>query len=91
MNCIVIKTAVANPRVIKRKDGSTVIFREQRAAIEKGDDFPIPFTINLGEDQQPFAPGRYLLDAASLEVGDFDSLKVGRRVWLTPAPAVPAK
>lgn len=87
MNCIVIKSGTSTPRAIKRKDGTQVIFNEQRAAIEKGEDFPTPFTINLGDGQPPYPPGRYLLDVSSLEVGDFDALKVGRRVFLTPAPA----
>lgn len=87
MNCIVIKSGTAVPRAIKRKDGTQVIFNEQKAAIEKGEDFPVPFTINLGDGQPPYPPGRYLLDPASLEVGDFGSLRVARRIVLVPAPA----
>lgn len=82
MSHIVIKSGTATPRTIKRKDGTLMQFREQRAAIEAGEDFPKPFTINLDEDQAPYAPGNYNLDPACLEVGDFDSLKVGRRVKL---------
>ncbi|MGN7725121.1 single-stranded DNA-binding protein [Luteimonas sp. 22616] len=91
MNCIVIKSGTATPRIMKRKDGTQVVFKEQSAAIEKGEDFPVPFTINLGDDQPPYPPGRYSLDVSSLEVGDFKSLKVGRRVYLTPAPAPASK
>lgn len=91
MNCIVIKSGTSTPRAIKRKDGTQVIFNEQRAAIEKGEDFPTPFTISLGDGQPPYPPGRYLLDVSSLEVGDFDALKVGRRIALVPAPSAPAK
>lgn len=91
MNCIIIKTGAAHPRAIKRKDGTQVIFNEQKAAIECGEDFPKPFTINLGDGQPPYPPGKYLLDVSSLEVGDFDSLKVGRRIALVPIPAATAK
>lgn len=91
MNCIVIKSGTATPRLIKRKDGTQMIFNEQRAAIESGEDFPRPFTINLQEGQAAYPAGRYLLDPASLEVGDFDALKVGRRILLMPAPAPVAK
>lgn len=87
MNCIIIKTGTAMPRAIKRKDGTQMIFNEQKAAIECGEDFPRPFTINLGDGQPPYPPGKYLLDVSSLEVGDFDSLKVGRRIALIPIPA----
>jgi Predicted membrane protein len=90
MNCIIIKTGNAVPRVVKRKDGTQVIFNEQKAAIETGDDFPKPFTINLGDGQPPYPPGKYLLDVSSLEVGDFDALKVGRRIALIPIPAATA-
>lgn len=86
-NCIVIKNATATPRAIKRKDGTTVIFHEQKAAIEKGEDFPVPFTISLGDGQPPFPAGEYLLDPACLEVGDFSALRVGRRIQLIPLPA----
>ena len=90
MNCIIIKSGTATPRAIKRKDGTQVIFNEQKAAIEKGEDFPVPFTISLGDGEPPYPPGRYLLDVSSLEVGDFDALKVSRRIALVPVPT-PAK
>ena len=86
MNCIIIKSGTATPRAIKRKDGTQVIFNEQKAAIEKGEDFPVPFTISLVDGQPPYPPGRYLLDVSSLEVGDFDALKVSRRIALVPVP-----
>lgn len=88
MNCIIIKSGTATPRAIKRKDGTQVIFNEQKAAIEKGEDFPVPFTISLGDGQPPYPPGRYLLDVSSLEVGDFDALKVSRRIALVPVPTL---
>ena len=88
--CIIIKNGNATPRAVKRKDGTQVIFTEQRAAIESGEDFPHPFTINLQDGQLPFPAGRYLLDPACLVVGDFDSLKIGRRVELIPYPSAKA-
>ncbi|WP_411831962.1 single-stranded DNA-binding protein [Pseudoxanthomonas mexicana] len=86
-NCIVIKSGTSAPRVIKRKDGTQVIFNEQKAAIEKGDDFPTPFTITLGDGQPPYPPGRYMLDVSSLEVGDFNALRIARRIALLPLPS----
>lgn len=79
---IIIKNGNAVPRAVKRKDGTQVIFNEQRAAIECGEDFPQPFTINLQDGQPAFPPGRYMLDPACLVVGDFDALKIGRRLEL---------
>lgn len=90
LNHIVIRNGKATPRIIKKKDGTQMIFNEQRAAIERGEEFPIPFTINLQEGQQPFPPGKYMLDPSSLEVGDFDSLRVARRIDLIRLPDAPA-
>ena len=88
---IIINNGTSKPRVMKRKDGTQVIFNEQRAAIERGEDFPLPFTINLQEGQAPYPAGRYLLDPASLEVGDFDSLRLGRKIELVPLPGAASK
>lgn len=85
--CILIKTAASAVRTINRKDGTKMQFNEQVAAIENGEDFPRPFRITLDDNQQPYAPGRYMLDPSCLEVGDFDALRVGRRVKLLPLPA----
>lgn len=84
MSHIVIKSGTAHARTIKRKDGTLMQFREQKAAIEAGEDFPRPFTLTLDDDQAPYSPGNYNLDPSCLEVGDFDALKVGRRVKLLP-------
>ncbi|MGH8075954.1 MAG: single-stranded DNA-binding protein [Lysobacter sp.] len=89
-NCIVIKTQAATIKKIERNGKPTLFFNEQSAAIETGDDFPKPFKLTLGEGEQPYAPGRYLLDTSSLDVGDFQSLKVGRNVKLIPLPAAAA-
>lgn len=76
----------------KRKDGTTMIFNEQKAAIVKpGEDFPVPFTINLQEGQDPFPPNKYLLSCDALDVGDFNSLRVARRVRLIPLSALGVK
>lgn len=89
--CIVIKTGAAVLRTIVRKDGTKMQFNEQVAAIECGEDFPRPFRITLEDNQPPYPAGNYMLDPACLEVGDFDALRVGRRVKLLPLPAAASK
>ncbi|MEG3191619.1 single-stranded DNA-binding protein [Lysobacter sp. D1-1-M9] len=89
-NCIVIKTQSATIKKIERNGKPTLYFNEQSAAIETGDDFPKPFKLTLGEGDQPYPPGRYLLDPSSLDVGDFQALKVGRNVKLIPLPSATA-
>lgn len=87
MNAIVIKTAASAVRTITKRDGTKISFTEQTAAIDCGDDFPRPFRFNLDEGQQPYKPGRYYIDPSSFEVGDFDALKIGRRVKLLELPS----
>lgn len=88
-NCIVIKTASSSVRTITKRDGTKVQFNEQTAALEVGEDFPKPFKFTLDDNQPPYAAGRYMIDPASLEVGDYDALRVGRRVKLVPYPVAP--
>lgn len=90
LGVIVIKSG-AKPRLAKRKDGTQVVFNEQKAAIEKGEDFPQPFTFNLQDEQKEYAPGRYIIDPACLLVGDFDALRFGRRLDLVRLPDQSAK
>lgn len=81
-NCIVIKTQAAKIKKIERNGKPTLFFNEQQAAIENGEDFPKPFMLTLNEGEQPYPPGRYMLETSSLDVGDFQALKVGRGVRL---------
>ncbi|MBA0420031.1 DNA-binding protein [Stenotrophomonas maltophilia] len=92
MSKIIIRTATVTPRQIKRKDGSTMVFREQSAAIMKdGEDFPHPFRLGLDDTQAPYPPGDYVVDASSFNVGQYGDLIVGRRLMLVPvAPAATA-
>jgi hypothetical protein len=87
MNCIIIKSATSVVKTINRAGKPALHFNEQCAAIETGDDFPKPFKLTLGENEKPYPPGRYTLDIASLTVGDFDSLQVGRNIKLIPLTA----
>lgn len=85
MSKIIIRTATVTPRQIKRKDGTTMVFREQSAAIMKdGEDFPHPFRLGLDDAQAPYPPGDYVVDASSFNVGQYGDLIVGRRLALVP-------
>lgn len=88
---ILIKSDAVHTRTIPaRGDRASISFREQRAAIERGEDFPVPFNLPLAEDQPPYKPGRYALDLSSLEVNEYGNLRLGRRVRLVPV-STPAK
>jgi hypothetical protein len=77
------------------RDGKAAVhFREQKAAVLRDGDHPLPFKMTLDEDQQPFRPGIYELCPSSLENSKFGGLEFGRRIRLltpSPAPGVPAK
>lgn len=88
---ILVKSDAVHTRTIPaRGDRASISFREQRAAIERGEDFPQPFNIQLADDQSPYKPGRYTLDLSSLEVNEYGGLRLSRRVRLVPL-AAPAK
>ncbi len=71
-----------------REGKAAVHFREQKAAIERPGDFPLPFKLTLDDDQQPYKPGSYELCPSSLESNKYGGLDFGRRIrLLTPSPA----
>lgn len=85
MNHILVKTGAAVLRQMKKKDGTLINFNEQHAAVVvSGEDFPRPFKLTLDDNQPPYPAGTYTVDASSFEVGDFDALKLSRRIKLVP-------
>lgn len=73
-----------NTRTLPARDGKPALtFRTQKAAIVRENDFPLPFTISLQDDQAGYAPGEYDVAAASLEADKYDGLKFARRIVLT--------
>jgi len=80
-------------RSFPARDGKAAThFREQKAAVIREGDFPLPFKLTLDDDQQPYRPGTYELCPTSLQSSKFGGLEFGRRVrLLTPSPAPAAK
>jgi len=80
-------------RTLPARDGKpSLTFRSQKAAVLRDNDFPLPFSLSLQDDQQPYPKGEYEFDAASLEAGKFDGLQFARRIVLrSPAPTPGAK
>jgi hypothetical protein len=83
-------------RSFPARDGkAATVFREQKAAIVRPGDFPLPFTVGLDDDQQPYKVGLYDLCPTSLQNNKYGGLEFGRRIrLLTPSPtpgALPVK
>lgn len=76
-------------RSFPARDGRAAVhFREQKAAIERPGDFPLPFKLTLDELQEPYKVGTYELCPTSLESNKYGGLDFGRRIrLLTPSPA----
>jgi hypothetical protein len=74
-----------NTRTLPARDGKpALIFRTQKAAIVRDNDFPLPFSISLQDDQAGYPPGEYEVAASSLEADKFDGIKFARRIVLVP-------
>lgn len=86
---------VTSPAVTERsgtKNGKDWSIRTQTAyafipdETGKPKQYPESINIDLKKDQQPFAPGRYLLADASFHVGDYGKLSIGRLVLVPASP-----
>lgn len=89
---IIVRSRNVNVRTItSKRTGQHITFREQRAALDNGADFPQPFNVNLDDDQQPYPEGDYTIDPACLVVGEFDRLGIGRLKLLPLRPLAVSK
>lgn len=91
-----VMSEAVETRSFPARDGKPAVhFREQKAAVLRDGDFPLPFKVTLDEDQQPYKAGTYELCPTSLESNKYGGLDFGRRIrLLTPSPApgpAPAK
>jgi len=87
MNAIIIRSINTSVKTIPaRGDRAQMQFVEQVAAIDVGEEFPRPFKLTLEADQKPYPPGQYMVDPASLVVGKYDRIELGR-LKLLPLPA----
>lgn len=83
-----IMTEQVETRSFPARDGKAATnFREQKAAVVRDNDFPLPFKITLDDDQQPYKAGTYELCPTSLQSSKYGGLEFGRRIrLLTPSP-----
>lgn len=92
MNRIVIRSSAVHTRTLPARNGKAEFtLRYQRAAIESGEDFPMPFNLQLGRDRPPYPEGEYMVDASSFGANEYGDLGLKRDVVLTPIPAASKK
>ncbi len=68
------------------KSGKPFRIRKQQAFVFRpGEQYPDRFQVRLQDDQQPYAPGHYVVDMSSVRVSRYGDLEFGP-LSLTPAP-----
>lgn len=87
-----MKVQILNGEIVSRtlpaKEGKpSLTFRTQKAAVIRDNDFPLPFMVQLQEDQAGYPKGDYTLCATSLQAGKYDGLEFARRTVLVPVTA----
>lgn len=78
-----VKDSLVHERTFNGKDGKPQIIREQRAALDLGGGYELPFRVGLGSG--PVHPvGAYDIDPDSFSLGKYGDLELSRFVRLKP-------
>ena len=80
-----VKDAVVHERTFTH-DGKNKIIREQRAALDLGGGYELPFRVGLGTGAV-HPVGAYDIDPESFALGKYGDLELSRFVKLVPIPA----
>jgi|GEM_PF-446783 len=89
MKVQIISTETSSRSFPAKEGRAAITFKEQKAAVLRNGDFPLPFKFSLDEDQPPYPVGEYELCPTSLESGQYGGLEFGRRIILIPVVANP--
>jgi hypothetical protein len=83
-----VKDAIVHERTFSGKDGKQQVIRDQRAALDLGGGYELPFRVSLGTG--PVYPvGHYDIDPESFALGKYGDLELSRYLKLKPS-SVPA-
>jgi Helix-destabilising protein len=86
---IIVKDTVVHERSFNGKDNKQQIIREQRAAIDIGSGYELPFRVGLGTG--PVYPvGAYDINPDSFALGKYGDLELSRYLKLVTASVAPA-
>lgn len=80
---ISVKEATVHEKPYTDKSGRQQIIREQRAALDLGGGYELPFRVTLGNG--PVYPvGDYQLSPDSFKLTEYGDLQLGRSIKLLP-------
>lgn len=83
---IFVKDTVVHERQYADKSGKQQVIREQRAALELGDGYELPFRVGLGTG--PVYPvGAYDISTECFTLGRYGDLELSRYLKLKPLAA----
>lgn len=85
-----VKDAVVHERSFNGKDGKPQIIREQRAALDLGGGYELPFRVGLGSGPV-YSVGAYDIDPECFTLGRYGDLELSRYLKLRPAVAAASK
>jgi hypothetical protein len=78
-----VKDTIVHERTFNGKDGKPQIIREQRAALDLGDGYELPFRVGLGTG--PVYPvGAYDVSTECFMLGRYGDLELSRFLKLKP-------
>jgi hypothetical protein len=84
-----VKDTNVHERSFNGKDGKPQTIREQRAALELGDGYELPFRIGLGSGPV-YQVGAYDISPECFTLGRFGDLELSRFLKLSPVRSVAA-
>ncbi|WP_266182149.1 single-stranded DNA-binding protein [Dyella humicola] len=82
-----VKDTKVHERTFTGKDGKPQIIREQRAAVDTGDGYELPFRVGLGPVGAVHPVGTYDIAPECFSLGKYGDLELSRYVKLVPIAA----
>lgn len=84
---ISVKDTTVHEKQYKDKSGNPQIIREQRAALDLGDGYELPFRLGLGSGPVYPVGDDYTLAGDSFNLGQYGDLQLSRNIKLVRVPA----
>jgi len=87
---ITVKNSHVHEEPISKGANAGKVIRSQRAELDLGDGYGLPFRVGLGQ-RPAYSAGEYDIDPRSFALSQYGDLTLGRFVDLVPVGAKPAK